>query len=75
LSYHSSNPIIFKNPSFEKLKSNIFRIELMTNIKNGNRKYALKNIFMVSGFENKIKVLVAIILPARVLKFISDRFY
>ncbi len=73
--YYSGDLIFSKNPGFQKLEINVNKMYSIVKAKNGDYKSVLKGFFLHPGFTNKIKILIAIILPPRVLRFLVNRFY
>jgi glycosyltransferase involved in cell wall biosynthesis len=66
----NENHIISQKLEFQQFINKVNRMRSVFEAKKGNYLYALKNLFLVSGLINKIKILVAIILPSKILNFL-----
>ena len=63
---------ISSHPEFNAFKNRIKKTRSIYEAKKGNYKVAIKNIFIVSGVLNKIKIITAIVLPVKLLDWIIE---
>ena len=64
--YEISSMLVFK-----KFSNRVNRMLLVQQAKQGNYRLPIRGIFTVSGFLNKVRIIIALILPNRVL----NRFF
>lgn len=69
----TNNETISKMSEFQLFKNNIIKMKAIYELRKGKYSYVFKNIFAIHGYLNKIKLIIATLLPVKVIRMITDK--